>query len=61
MEFKIVSDNFRRIHGISTLINELKKTLNLNLKISILNCMHKLIQKTEIVYDFKVFGIVPLL
>ena len=37
---KIISDNFRRIHGIATLINELKKASSLNLKISILNCMY---------------------
>ena len=44
MEFKLVSDNFRRIHGIATLINELKKSANsLHLKISILNCIHNLL------------------
>lgn len=61
MDFPIVCENFRRIHGISTFINELKKTDSLNLKIAILNGMFKLLQKTECVHDFKVFGIVPIL
>ena len=62
MEFNLIQDNFRRIKGLGTLISQLKRSNNnMNLKISILNCMYKLIQKSEIVYDFKVFGIVPLL
>ncbi|KAL4469437.1 hypothetical protein ABPG74_004690 [Tetrahymena malaccensis] len=61
MNNQIISDNFRRIQGIGTLIQELKKAKSLNLKICILNCMYQLLQKTEIVYDFKVFGIVPIL
>ena len=62
MDFKIVQDNFRRIRGVGVLVTQLRKNQNnLALKISCLNCMYKLIQRTEIVYDFKVFGIVPIL
>ena len=62
MDHKIIQDNFRRIRGVGVVVSQLKKNENnLTLKISCLNCMYKLIQRTEIVYDFKVFGIVPLL
>ena len=62
MDFKIIQDNFRRIRGVGMLVVQLKRPdASLTYKISILNCMFKLIQRTEMVYDFKVFGIVNLL
>ena len=56
------NENFRRIHGVSTLIAELKRSQsNLLLKISLLNCIKKLLAKAECVYDFKVQGVLSVL
>lgn len=56
------SENFRRIHGVSTLIAELKRNqANLMMKIALLNCIQKLLAKAECVYDFKVQGVLSVL
>lgn len=61
------SENFRRIHGVSALIGELKRSQatheesGLMLKIALLNCIQKLLGRTECIYDFKVHGVLPIL
>lgn len=63
LDVKHFNENFRRINGVPTLITELRRCqsgpnsqpLNIMLKISLLNCIYKLLltTKTESIYDFK--------
>lgn len=62
LDVKHFNENFRRINGVPTLISELRRcqstgnqTLNVMLKIALLNCIYKLLltTKTEAIYDFK--------
>lgn len=68
---KHFNENFRRINGVPTLIAELRRcqttasnqTLNIMLKIALLNCIYKLLltTKTEAIYDFKLNNFVSLI
>lgn len=61
---KPFNENFRRINGVTTLVNELKKTqTNLKLKISLLDCIYTLLltTKTEVIYELKLQHITAFL
>ncbi|KRX04155.1 Protein kinase-like domain [Pseudocohnilembus persalinus] len=69
VNYQIICDNFRRIRGLSTLINILKKIQQQNientksghvnlqllndLSVAILNFMAKFVSRQEVIYDFK--------
>jgi hypothetical protein len=58
------NENFRRINGVTTLINELKRSQsNFILKMSLLACIYKLLltTKTEVIYDFKLNNFTTLI
>lgn len=73
LDIKHFNENFRRINGVPTLITELRRcqsstgtgnqTLNILLKIALLNCIYKLLltTKTEAIYDFKLNNFTSLI
>ena len=65
LECKHFNENFRRINGVPTLINELRKAHpnNLHLRLSLLNCLYRLLTttKTEAIYDFKLNNFIGLI
>ncbi len=64
LENRQFNENFRRINGVTTLINELKRNQsNFVLKMSLLSCIYKLLltTKTEVIYDFKLNNFTSLI
>ena len=61
IENTLITENFRRIKGLVFLIEEFKKSKKINLRISILNCMNKILLNHDNIQDFKIFGVIPVL
>lgn len=56
-----MNSNFKKIKGIGTLINELKKNENPKVRVWIINCLKEFTKDYENIYFFKVYACLNLL